>query len=308
LNIHTSLEAAVATSGALYGSVSPSHHTVSPHYEYPVAHNGIPSPHVYRTHGYGHLVASPETTVRPRLKKRSARPENAWQARGRLRKMEKDVGIRSRNKSRDDRLGAHYENRDIVFLVDNQGSMSEFWEEARWIFETLLMISRNVDENGMDLSFSCSGFAKPHEKKVNALLSAFDNPEVAPKPGTATDIIRTLETVFNEYLARIDQERECLKSGRRNSTLPFWPKKTEKDAEVKNATLIILTDGVWPKCQKDDFVRIFRSFTEGMNHRGHVVNSEIRSYSVEFMRFGENPKAIDLLCFLDDELEPLIGW
>jgi hypothetical protein len=299
--------AAHAMSGDPFGPTSPSQQ-ITADLKYPRIHNEVSSQHGPWTPGYMYPVASPETTLQIRPKKRSAaRPENAWQVRERLRK-EKDAGIFPffHSESRDNRLTSHYKNRDIIFLIDNQESMFEFWGEARWIFDTLLMISRNIDENGIDLSFTCSKVEKPHEKKVNALLGAFDDPEVAPKPGTTSNMVHILENVFEDYLARIDQEKEKAKSNRRNSA--FWHKKAEKDAEVKNASLIVLTDGVWPNCKKDDFRRIFGSFTRGIIDRGRVINSRTRSYSVQFVRFGANPEAIDLLSFLDDDLESHLNW
>jgi hypothetical protein len=122
-------------------------------------------------------------------------------------------------------------------------------------------------------------------------------------------MVRVLEHVFDEYLASIyqsGQEKTKLKSKRLSTS--FWYKKAEKDLEVKDATLIVLTDGVWPHCQRAEFVRIFRAFTEGMNQLERVINSKYRSYSVEFVRFGEDPYAISLLNYLDDELVKHIDW
>lgn len=267
-------------------------------------------------------VFAPSTTGtagRNRKRRKPARPANAWVARGKLRQAKPSQGPSSplpllhssAPRNPDDRLRDFYDDRDIVFLIDNQASMIPFWEEARWIFKTLLKISRGIDQDGVDVFFTCSDFLKPKEKDQakmeRALVAAFDRKDIAPslRNGKVTSMTVILEQYFKAYIEKIQsggrpQQNQTAKKRSRGFSIKRH--SIPDPATVRDATLIVLTNGVWPGSHKTEFERIFKDFIHNLRSHNVVVDDKTRPYSVEFVRFGDDEAGQELLEHLDDDL------
>ncbi|OAF54686.1 hypothetical protein VC83_08984 [Pseudogymnoascus destructans] len=94
------------------------------------------------------------TKQRPTSRKRRTNPpQDVFQAREEVESRPK-VHLFRRKTTKDDLLSRYFSNRDIKFLVDNAESMSQYWYNAKYLLETLILKAMGQDDNGMDLSFT----------------------------------------------------------------------------------------------------------------------------------------------------------
>jgi len=173
------------------------------------------------------------------------------------------------------------------FLVDNAESMTDWWDEAIYLLETLVMKAHHQDDNGMDLEFFAGSVKLKGSNRPASFREKMEDEEARPTAGNRahTDIRKPLGDIFHRYI-------ESVKDSQRN------PKKHK----LRKLTVIILTDGKW----------------EGMSNK-HAVEDQIvqfvkdlkavqtqslmeRQVSFEFIQFGFDPDATYRLQRLDDEL------
>lgn len=179
-------------------------------------------------------------------------------------------------------LSSHFHNRDLLFLVDNGATMKEFWGQATLLLETLVMKAVGQDPDGPDLKFTMGKLGLEGIKSSSAFKAAMEDPDAMPT-GEVTDIKTSFGKIFDEYLKKLEIS-----------------KRTHET--VKQLTIIVLTDGVWPgtlvKQEVDQqivtFVRRVKELTNNVIPR-HV--------SIEFIQFGRDPEATNHLMILDDLLK-----
>ncbi|KAF2726702.1 hypothetical protein EJ04DRAFT_173330 [Polyplosphaeria fusca] len=185
-------------------------------------------------------------------------------------------------------LKAHFDKRDIVFLVDNSSSMAPYWEEATYVLETLVMKASPFDKNGMDLFFTLG----PSENNLlnEKSESAFRKKMLLSRPHKrhhklVTDMVRPIESIFDKYFNDIDERK----------------RKGKKPKE--QLTLIILTDGMWEGMSSSDEVYKYVQTLLKKLEKRDILGYKKRPVSIEFVQFGDDDNATERLRALDDDME-----
>ncbi|KUJ16335.1 uncharacterized protein LY89DRAFT_719074 [Mollisia scopiformis] len=188
--------------------------------------------------------------------------------------IEESVGKRSM----DDYLVKQYNNREIKFLVDNSWSMHKHWANVKFVLKTLAMKAKGLDPDGVDLYFTLSGVNVGKKTGVKTLMDAMVDLKVAPpaeNDGKTTDMAARLDDLLRDYLDRQQ-----------------FPEDSSK------VTIIVLTNAMW------DEVPVAKRLLEFAKTLKVVRKSELtdRLISIEFIQFGRDPYAMEILTGLGDEL------
>ncbi|KAJ4356762.1 uncharacterized protein N0V89_004798 [Didymosphaeria variabile] len=200
----------------------------------------------------------------------------------------------------------YFGKRDIKFLVDNSSSMRPYWAEAVYLLETLVLMAKKSDKDGMDLYFTVPNPGKTNEKSFKASLEGEKDEakyrkimtDKGPKNGiwTETNIIAPIRNIFNEFLSP-DQGQSKSK--------PSWRRKTSD--ERKALTLLILTNGAWHAMKDPDAINSYiEELLKHLTAQGIIKNdtdSSERFVSIEFIQFGDDPTVTERLRALDDGME-----
>jgi hypothetical protein len=166
------------------------------------------------------------------------------------------------------------------------------WYEATFLLQTLLLKARGQDENGMDLLFT-SGLVKVEGRegrgsstliKKDPFMAAMKDPNARPQKNNRTDMRRPLGDIFDKYVNEA-------KRGKRMGH------------EIKNLTLIVLTDGIWDGMNKnkEEVRELIITFVK--NVREIVGDLKQRPVSIEFIQFGCDEDATYRLWVLDNHLK-----
>ncbi|KAF1997329.1 hypothetical protein P154DRAFT_565493 [Amniculicola lignicola CBS 123094] len=186
--------------------------------------------------------------------------------------------------SKDSRKSSFYQDlkffidkRDMILVMDNTSHMQRYWGIVTFVAETLAMQLAGLDDDGIDARFTVRGkeFNTSKLKGIKG-LKTFHKLLVQAHPigvgdghlDTATDMSQTLEAIFGEYRA----------------------------SSKKETTLIIFTDGDWDGTRLE---KLYGHITKFMQH----IKSEdfpSRHFTLTFIRFGDDPEAIQTLQYLDD--------
>ena len=184
-------------------------------------------------------------------------------------------------------LRAYFDNRDIKFLVDNASSMTEHWDEATFLLETLVKKAAPFDPDGMDLYFTLGREGVQGKRKAEPFRSAMT--KARPKPGWSTDMTGALERIFKEYFDTVAERRRKRKS----------PKE--------DLTLIILTDGIWGATDdKEEVGRYVVTVLKKLEELG-IYGFKKRPVSIEFVQLGDDDDATLRLEALDNDM-PVKGY
>jgi hypothetical protein len=186
--------------------------------------------------------------------------------------------------------------------------MKPYWAEAIYLLETLVLMAKKSDKDGMDLYFTISDPRKANNSSFKEALEGEKDErqfrkamtDKGPQKGmwTETDIIAPIRNIFDEFMkTHIDQKQT--KPTRK------WGKKIQNGP--KALTLLILTNGTWAAMKDPDAINsyieellknlsaqdIIKSDTEGSD----------RFVSIEFIQFGDDPTVTQRLRALDDGME-----
>lgn len=139
------------------------------------------------------------------------------------------------------------------------------------------------DPDGPDLMFTMGNKILKGEKNASAFKEAMSHPDAIPTDGVVTDIRTSLGKIFDDYLKGLQKAKRI-------------------HSNVKQLTIIVLTDGVWPGVRAREevdeqikiFVRQVRELTNNVLHR---------QVSIEFIQFGNHLEATNHLRTLDDLLK-----
>jgi hypothetical protein len=136
-----------------------------------------------------------------------------------------------------------------------------------------------LDKDGLDLRYSCGHHGFLNNIKGYDIKSKFSTSmdEVQRKihDNIRTDMRATLSKIFDEYLGGDGKKRQ---------------------------TLIILTNGKWEgSSKKRDVEELIIDFIDRLEQ--NEGRMEDRWFSIQFISFGEDEKALGRLAFLDDKLE-----
>ncbi|KAJ8119559.1 hypothetical protein ONZ43_g3515 [Nemania bipapillata] len=202
---------------------------------------------------------------------------------------------------KEDQLKHHFNNRDLVYLVDNASSMRSFWGHATYLLKVLVMRSIGYDDNGMELRFTNETEEKwrlrPKKKqtKDDFLRKMGEaSPNKRKNVVSKTDMSASLSLILEEHL-RNNSDGSKLK---------------------RHLTILVLTDGLWEQNREyavDDYlVTYIKKIPEenwepeippGTSSPSNKPASRPRPISIQFIRFGHHPKAIERLDRLDNQLK-----
>ncbi|CAH0017838.1 unnamed protein product [Clonostachys rhizophaga] len=180
---------------------------------------------------------------------------------------------------KDDFLQNFIVNRDIIFLVDNDPTMTQHWSDVKRTLLTLAMKIGPLDKDGLDLRYACGN---------HGFLSNI----------TGYDIKSKFSTSMDEVGRRI---HENVRTDMRAALSKIFDEYLEGDRK-KRQTLIILTDGKWEgSSKKRDVEDLIIDFIERLEK--NPGRMEDRWFSIQFVSFGDDEVALRRLTFLDDKLE-----
>ncbi|KAF4912759.1 Serine/threonine-protein kinase mph1 [Colletotrichum viniferum] len=202
----------------------------------------------------------------------------------------------------DSKLEREFKNRDIVYLVDNGSSMVNHWEEATHLLEVLVWRSLGYDDNGMELYFTdpdTDPSAKVKESR-NQTLKEFTDAMKAAEPQTRRG---------SEVLTTIQPELERI--------INQYSRAKASKTEPRKKTIIVLTDGIWKGMHNEFTLDTYLMSTlsslrdlhgdlayyERGQSTGPCDIAEIRPVTIQFVQFGDNPRAANRLRRLDDDLK-----
>ena len=160
--------------------------------------------------------------------------------------------------------------------------MAEFWDEAIYLLETLVMKAQGQDENGMDLAFFNGPIKLNGSNKPAKFKEKMEDPQARPSSGNGihTDIRKPLGEIFFDYLQTVRGSRK----------------------RVRRLTVIILTDGKWEgMANKHEVNNMIVDFAKKLE-RAQGNSLLARQVTFEFVRFGFDSDATHRLQQLDDEL------
>jgi hypothetical protein len=155
--------------------------------------------------------------------------------------------------------------------------MHHSWPDATQTIKALVSKARGIDLDGMDLSFTNGTVNLSHSDDVKEFLKKMD--KAKPREDVSTDIKISLGRIFDE-----------------------WLKKHNRQHQVKDMTLIVLTDGCWGgTVDRTSVDKKIIDFTKEAKIKCGI--SRERPFSIQFVSFGRTPLAIEHLERLDDELK-----
>jgi hypothetical protein len=163
-----------------------------------------------------------------------------------------------------------------VFLIDDSVTMKPHWKRVTRVFEALSYILKDVDPNGLDLSFTISADTLKKTKRTSKLVEMV---KLRSKHlvGT-TDMNLKLTEILVTYQTELEKPQGFFGK-------PILPRN-----------LYILTDGVWePNC---DAAAPIKNLVNKLNKldKGRV------QVGIQFISFGENTAALERLDILDSGL------
>ncbi|KAF7531296.1 hypothetical protein G7054_g8990 [Neopestalotiopsis clavispora] len=182
------------------------------------------------------------------------------------------------SQDKDDELKNFFNNRDLVFLVDNSRSMLPHWNHAMYLIRILTWRALGYDEDGMELYFTET---LDHVKqKKNQKVTDFLNVMTKAKPNmrnsaSSNGIVKTLNNILNN---------------------PLQP------PQDRPKTIIILTDGVWEGLANDEAMdSLIRYHLDALPE--DVKRLDKRPITFQFISFGYNKEALERLRRLDDDIQ-----
>lgn len=183
--------------------------------------------------------------------------------------------------------------------MDNGATMDQHWYEAVFVLETLYNKCRGSDEDGVDLYFTCGKASYNVTKAKDDLgLKTFRSKvwhaAVRPNSAKVTDMARVLENRLNMWIEEYEERKQEMTRDQRH-------RKHKKP--LKDLTIIVLTDGIWPLHQKhptavDDAIV---SFNERFRETAQKSMNP-RTVSIQFVSLGNDPAALERFRRLDDNL------
>lgn len=179
--------------------------------------------------------------------------------------------------------------------------MKRYWTEATYLLETLVLLAKLFDDDGMDLYFPFSTLQNKRARRTNedpfkpAVKGKKDETNFVKAMqdhspnGKAADITQSIQHIFDEFF-------EMRKPKQRP-----WARASEA---TKALTLIILTDGIWKGMENPNGInRYVENLLKELSKRGSLGSGDERSVSIEFIQFGDDPEATERLRALDDDME-----
>jgi len=166
--------------------------------------------------------------------------------------------------------------------MDDPESMIEYWDEATFLLETLVMKAHGQDPDGPDLSFANDSAKLYKEKEASAFRRAMQKARPKRDDHVHTNIKTALEPIFNNYLSMV--------------------KQAEDKSKVNALTVIILTDGLWMgMADPNEIIPAILDFYGKLTKEMDGM-MKYRQVSIQFIQFGDDEEARERLRRLDDDM------
>jgi len=164
---------------------------------------------------------------------------------------------------------------DVVFLIDDSGSMVDLWVEARDALMGIVKASIEFDEDGLDVYFLNSNKIGENLTREKDVVTLFK--EVYP--GGSTPTAERIDFLLHPYVSEVEDAR------RNRKTLP------------KPKVLICITDG-----RPNSSLDVENSIVQ-LAKRLDDVKAPLYQLGLQFLQIGTNAKATEFLRKLDDDLK-----
>lgn len=176
--------------------------------------------------------------------------------------------------------------------------MAKHWPRIQDVLPLLMAMLSGQDDDGIDLYFTSSteGYEKLMEPWQLTEPLGHKDPR-SRKPGHVAQASKTQKTEKDP-----DDVYEVL-----THILNLIGPKKKYSSKV---TILILTDGVWPKTNK---LTVREAISNWLRRQSTLQDGEPeavlndRYYSIQFVQLGEDPSGTQALVDLDDNLEHLYG-
>ena len=161
--------------------------------------------------------------------------------------------------------------------------MDKHKSDVEKVLEVLSYMVKPLNHRGIDMHFTTSTKVIRHCKKSTALVKALEATEFS----SISDMGTKLDTLLREYTHLLDGHT-TKRRGLLDRFKTFDP--------LRKISIYVLTDGLWQA--ETDVDQAVKNMVDQMNKRGlqkgHV--------GIQFIRFGADPEAKNMLERLDDGL------
>ncbi|KAG8901300.1 hypothetical protein FRB99_005415 [Tulasnella sp. 403] len=175
------------------------------------------------------------------------------------------------------------DGEDQLELLGNS-MIGDRWSEARAALAGIADIAARYDKNGLDIHFLNSKAVGTGLHSSGEVMQLFD--KVRPNGMTPTG--DRLEDLLSDYYRKLEKS----KGG--SGKWKLWKQK-EKEAHVKPANFIVVTDGA----ATDDPAPVIKVAAKRLDE-GNYPLSQV---GIQFLQIGDDEKAAVSLKQLDDDLD-----
>ncbi|KAK7911645.1 Protein kinase domain-containing protein [Apiospora marii] len=192
--------------------------------------------------------------------------------------------IRERKQAaNNDELKNFFDNRDIIFLVDNAPSMAQHWKQVMYWATVLLKRVMDYDDDGVEMYFSQGDRKNQVKQKRRQKIAEFEKAmrSATPDPNSnplGYSLPFALQYIFME---------------------------SSQKSDTKHQTIFVFTDGIWEGGNEAGVESVIKSHMKKMGWFNSEVVEQVQEQkplSIEFIRFGHDPNGIERLRRLDDDL------
>ena len=167
-----------------------------------------------------------------------------------------------------------------MFLIDDSLSMKQQWDNVIDLFSVFAWHTKRLDSNGLEMYFTVSPREETFKDTTSAVKRLKDMSHRVP-----STIDLSLDQILRKYQADLERQKE---RKRKNGFL-------SRHKDVKPLSLYVFTDGAWEGC---DAVAPVRAMIEKQKE----LKLPREQIGIQFIRFGDDPRGIEKLKYLDSGL------
>mgnify|MGYP004501962283 CR=1 FL=1 len=159
--------------------------------------------------------------------------------------------------------------------------MSEHWDAATFLLETLVLKAHDQDPDGPDLSFTKHNTRLSRQRNASEYRKTMQEVRPSADNGVHTDIKAALEPILFNYISGVEGAHSVQRA--------------------RSLTVIVLTDGLWEGMSDCD--EIIHTIVDFYKQLKQAMKGKIRKrqVSIQFIQFGDDDEARERLRRLDDD-------
>ncbi|KAK8046124.1 Protein kinase-like (PK-like) [Apiospora saccharicola] len=196
----------------------------------------------------------------------------------------RNKSIRERKQAaNDDELKDFFDNRDIIFLIDNAPSMAQHWKQVMFSARVLLRRVMDYDDDGIEMYFSQGDRKVQVKQKPRQKITNFEKAMKSVTPDPNSDPLMCCLPLALQYIFM----------------------ESIRKPEKKHQTIFVFTDGIWEGGNESGVESVIKSHMQKMGWcKPEVVDQvqEQKPLSIEFIQFGHDPNGTLRLRHLDNDL------